>query len=32
MNKELLINAGITMVVVIASLVAYDKVIKPKIG
>lgn len=32
MNKEILINAGVTMFVVLTTLVIYDKVVKPYIG
>jgi len=32
MNKELWINAGITLVAVMAALVIHDKFIAPKLG
>lgn len=32
MSKEMLINAGVTLVVVVVALAAYDKLIKPNMG
>lgn len=32
MTKELFINLGLTFLAVTVALVAYDKVIKPKLG
>jgi len=32
MSKEMLINAGITLVVVVVALVTYDKLVKPNLG
>jgi len=32
MSKEMLINAGITLVVVVVALGVYDKLVKPNLG